>query len=218
MSELPLEHYTRNFVDHTISRRDEHSLLLRNPKCSNFWVTISSTDGGQLAVIGDVGPMVYSGGERGLLDKIAWIGGTDDVGYYVSQKASVGMSPFKVHNYTAEGWKEDVIKVFEGLPAGWGEPGDKKHDDLKSKLTWSNYLASADEDLIHNIGNETSWTVWSELEDFLNECGVEDCHEVIGDIGQRVEPTVLFCWAAVQKAYQLLKTEGAYDAKDSDPK
>lgn len=212
---LPIGQYTKHFDDHEITRRDDMSIFLKRPDEGFFWVTISTTDGGQLIVAGDVGPMVFAYGPKGLLSKISWIGGTEDVGYYVAQKASIGMTPFDVYRYSEDAWEEDVRKMFNDLPKNFGDEGDAVHDRLKKELTWDKYLDSehVDHYLIDGI-RDSNVQVWGELEKFLNSHGIDDCNEVIGDAGKVLDDQVVLCWAAVRKAYQLLQADGAYDTGD----
>ena len=84
------------FTRHQISRSSEGRWLLQRPDPKGGWewnmaAEIIGLVNSALYVGGDVQTMVFAYGPDSPEGLVRWIGGTSDVGYYVRQKASIGM-------------------------------------------------------------------------------------------------------------------------------
>lgn len=87
------------FANHLIRDRDDRSWLCFCPHKdggwnSVYWFEAVVLRGGSLVVGGDIDIMHFAhyGKFENPEQVLRWIGGTDDLGYYVAQKAAIGMN------------------------------------------------------------------------------------------------------------------------------
>jgi hypothetical protein len=202
--------WNKSFENHQILRRDKYSLHLRNTCDGNCWVTISMSDGGDLAVMGDVGPMVFAYTTGSLVRRISWMGQLEEVTGYVCEKARIGMGR-DLAEYDSDEWKTDVISLFGDYIEAAEEAEDPGLEKLKEQLTWEAYESEVDMETAGSVENGGQAYAVRELIEFLESAGCEDAWEGIESIGAVVGQDLGACHAALRRAYLLLEAEGVYE-------
>lgn len=83
------------FTDHEIRGRGEGRWMLQKRREDGSWDWNMAAEvvslAGRLYVGGDVYPVIFGHDNGSARGKVAWLGGTRDVSYYVHQKACIGM-------------------------------------------------------------------------------------------------------------------------------
>lgn len=98
-----LDDAQRAFAEHKICWRGEGRWYLR--KCYAYgegWEStyaaeiIAGRHGGELIVVGDIGPMIFAHGPRDARERLRWMGCCRDLGY-IAQKARIGIGESASH-------------------------------------------------------------------------------------------------------------------------
>lgn len=194
---------TKAFESHQIVERSERSFLLQKPYedgngfRGDMGAEIFVGYWGTIYVGGDIDSCVFAYGPKGVRERIAWMGGTNDVSYYVAQKASIG-----TRNGSGPG-----MKTYDFNEA---------HDDLKQWL---------DDNKGEGEHVKLTETIKQMIEDGIPETHPEmtdalfanhnyDEIEGLLDTGMVVEEKVYYCWAALRKLHQLLQEEEDTDERE----
>jgi hypothetical protein len=115
----------KRFGKHEIVERSDRVFLLQQRHedggwDGNLWTEVFVGFHGAIYVGGDIGPVTFAYGPKDIRQRIAWIGGNNDVSYYVAQKASIGSrrgsgSRHFDENQARKDIHEMVASLFEGL-------------------------------------------------------------------------------------------------------
>lgn len=103
------------FAKHEISERGEGRWILqtRYTKPPEGWDWMMAAEivalRGRLYVGGDISPVIFGCDNGSPRAKVAWMGGTNDVGYYVHQKACIGMGVSAAEGVTDQ-FNEEVAR------------------------------------------------------------------------------------------------------------
>lgn len=185
-----------SFAKHTIVSREPGRFRLAqvDGRGSFGGIDVLVGFGGHLYVGGDTSVVAFAYGPTAPRSRIAWIGGTTDVSYYVLQKARIGLG------YSPQTFDHGVAR-FE-LAELVNEIGDAIEDDGEShgfsSLAEMGPLVSVLESFHSGVD---AATLHEELADLLVD-GWE-----YGDIGMVPAPRVYFAWAAVRRLHLILFAE-----------
>lgn len=175
----------------------EHQILERGP---GYWICGRSPGSGQykfevrsllfgaLYVGGDIDHMIFAqytdspDPER----KLRWIGGHNDIGYYVAQKAAIGMGDGK------SVWTYHHPAVIEAYREALEDP------DLTEEQTEA--LNTAIESTAAHEDRE-------EVIRALYEGGAFHPHDIDTQAGKVPSPRLVYAWQAVKKVVELLDAE-----------
>lgn len=147
--------------------------------------------GGRLFVGGDIDDCTfayYSGGQKQgspewHLAKLRWMGCCDDLGYYVAQKAVIGIGDRPL----VQGWAAEVAE-----------------DELREYLAepdWSEQNRAALQEALSDIAHgATQDEVYQTLHDNMSDGGID----VIGSLGIVTSPRVVYAWAAMRRLCELI--------------
>ena len=204
MPQLPDEHYQSTFQDHVIVREDAMSLRLKRPGTVCCSVTIAVDDLGNLSVIGDIGGCIFGRGPRNLHSAISWMGSRSLRCGYALEKASIGMGGRQeVLTFDPEDFESDVKALFQEM---LGDGYAKNEPAVQSKLCWSEFNNE------HSLELDAQSRVeaYRAIVEYLEDLGLADAFEYVGDAGLSQSANMLFSLAALQKAYALLDERGVY--------
>lgn len=175
----------------------EHQILTRGP---GYWICgrspgsnlykfeVRSLLFGALYVGGDIDHMIFAqytdspDPER----KLRWIGEHTDIGYYVAQKAAIGMGDDK------SVWAYDRPAMIEAYREALKDP------DLTEEQTEA--LNAAIESTAAHVARE-------EVIRALYESGAFHPHDVNTQAGKVPSPRLIYAWQAVKKVVELLDAE-----------
>jgi hypothetical protein len=132
------ERARKSFEHHVIRSRDDRSWVCQRPYTdekggwdSTFWFEAIVLAGGELYVHGDIDGMHFAhyGKHETKEEVLRWMGETRDLGYYVAQKARIGMG--SVANQCVESvdegvWLDDALQHVEerARQRAWDAPSD----------------------------------------------------------------------------------------------
>lgn len=187
----------RAFSGHQIAHRTEgrYRLAPTQNVCPGFGsVDVLLGFSGALYVGGDTSTVAFAYGPEDYRARIAWIGGTNDVGYYVTQKAEIG---------TRSGigvW----AKVFD--------PAVATHE--LAELIEERVALLEDHELDPSEVDALTDLLESDLSEY-DEGGAmfarELCERIDDgwefEIGMVTRPSIYFAWAAVRRLHLLLLAE-----------
>lgn len=195
--EQPPEYWAEGFALHQITRQDERTLELRNPKDPNNWYTIAIDDDGQIVALGDNTSVIF-GFKRTdtLAQRIAWIGSHETADPYVIEKARHGSPTQKLTTANAETFEADVREYFADLIA----EGDYTKW-IEQQLTWDEFPIPCR--AIEALEHDNYWAI-SELGDHLSEIGCKQETEDYHALGQRTNGDVERAHAVLRRAHLLL--------------
>lgn len=184
-----------------IARRDKDGRLT-----NIHYAEIVSLWGGRIYVGGDIDDCVfaYYGDHPDHRSKLRWMGRCNDVGYYVRQKASIGLSDGGklVDEFDAQVAEDDLDfhmnEMIASLDPTQVEEGDAQ--DIKEVFERA-------KELVHDDPHELRTYLYNELHD-------SDAWEWLGELGNIVSHRVIYAWAALRRLCELLDAE---DAKVKEP-
>jgi hypothetical protein len=169
----------------------------------HFATEVISLWGGRLYVGGDIDDCTfayYSGGHpqdtvEWHLAKLRWMGLNDDLGYYVVQKAAIGMTD---GNRLTRAWNYKVAvhqlkEYLEEDDADWSE---RNKDALQEAF-----------DLAEQGGDEHE--VYEALS-HMSDGGID----IIGYVGQVTASRVIFAWAACHRLCELIAEKDNTEVAD----
>lgn len=189
----------QTFATHVFRFRDDehHHWVLGRPP-GDGWGNAYSAEivalrFGMLYVGGDIDTVVFGQANARGVELVRWIGGTEDVGYYVLQKASIGMGDTYRHLTTSWSWEACEVDVRE--LAG-------QVDDERLSKAISSLLEAVDE-----VGEPEG------REAFLNAAYDAlaahdenmDAMGCFGDLGVRIAWRVVYAHAALRRLLELLQ-------------
>jgi hypothetical protein len=189
------------FKDHEIvDTKDGHWRIMKRDKDGHLtnihYAEIVSLWGGRLFVGGDIDDCVfaYYGDYSDHLSKLRWIGKTNDVSYYVRQKASMGLTDngHLVNEYDEDVASSDLDDHLETELEGTGRDPEKE-ENLRSIFSQAKEMAYDPVEMRTYLSDE------------LNDC---DCWEWLYTIGVVVSMRVIYAWAAVRRLCELLEQKG----------
>lgn len=209
------------FEEHQIRHRDERMYLLQRPHKNGLWESNFSVEvfcgwHGTIYVGGDIDATVYAYGPTDVRARIAWIGGTEDVGYYVAQKASIGSGRF---GSESEFDREEAISELRDMLRSFKEEYKEEHELDEDCDFYDDHpgVAGMFNGLIRRISDDRiqdSGHLYCELSDAVDMIDPHDIHGYHGqfveeryDIGSVVAPHVYYSWAALRKLHHLLLEE-----------
>ena len=160
--------------------------------------------GGRLYVGGDIDDCTfayYSGGHTQdtaawHLAKLRWMGEDDDLGYYVVQKAAVGMTD---GNRLTKVWDSDVA-LYD------------LNDYIRSASDEEDKFKAAMQEAINVVrqgGDEREMCEC--LASALDDGGVD----ILGSIGMVTAPRVIYAWAAMHRLCELIREKDEVATKES---
>lgn len=158
--------------------------------CGNMATEIVSLWGGRLYAGGDSPTCIfayYSGAAEADTaawheDKLCWMGRHNDVGYYVAQKASIGMSNEFVHQWDSDVAAHDLQELLDDEDYEWSE---------EEKEALQEAVGAARR-------GDHEYSILSGLHSALYDT------ECLSNIGRIVNPSVVYAWAACRKLCDLL--------------
>jgi hypothetical protein len=185
----------QTFAAHEITHRDERSVVLQKRYKdgafrSEYAAEIVAGRFGYLIVTGDINTMVFGRQGGTLRARLGWIGGHDNIGYYVRQKAVLGTDAAEmVDRFVPELAADLRDHLLEDLDEG--EPGD-----AAAAARIREAFESADPDdpdsIIERLGEAGLCDAW-EYREWLT--------------GPRER--VYFAWAACRRAAELIDAADA---------
>jgi hypothetical protein len=183
------------FQNHVIRKREgERCFLLQSPHKDGGWEGNMAAEiflgfMSYIYVGGDIDGLIFGHGPQNIRQRIAWMGGTEDVSYYVRQKAAIGMSGRGV----IDTWDSDlaVAEVRSYLADFHGE----EYADLREAV--EDVLSNRPgcyEELYQNLSDAIPSSHNSFLDDF-------------GAVGYVTSHRVYCCWGAIRRLHLLLYEE-----------
>jgi len=173
------------FVKHVITKTSDRRWLIQRlyddgkPDWT-YAAEIICTEGNGIFVGGDIYPMIFAYGPKDPVERLYWMGTSTDIGYYVAQKAAIGMG-----RRITEEWNSDVA-----------------HFEVKK------HMAAAPEDypILDQDAFEDAMQT-SDHESFMDymvkACG-NAVYEWIDNVGMVLTGTVICAHAAITRLCELL--------------
>jgi hypothetical protein len=192
------------FAQHQIRTTwsDRQWSLMRWDKANGRWegnhgCDIVVTSWRQIVVAGDIGPMVFAYGSGSPRVTIAWMGGCEDIEYYVEQKARIGMgSESSVAEYAPDVAREDLDQLIETFKENYGEEAEDAN------------VAG----LVELVSEAKEWHLYddSRLRDYLYD-NAGEFHNFLFDgglsIGMVPSGRLIYCHAAIRRLHELLSAQ-----------
>lgn len=167
---------------------------------------IVSLWGGRLYVGGDIDDCVfaYYGDHPDHLSKLRWMGRCNDVGYYVRQKATVGLTDGGklVDEFDARVATEDLDFHMQGML-----------EDIQARATTAEDSGEGEARDIQDIFAQAKLFLEDphDMRAYLyRELKDNDAWEWLGTIGNIVSYRVVYAWAAVRRLCELLDEKDAH--------
>ncbi len=162
---------------------------------SAYACNIIVTTGGQLAVVGDIGPMVFAYGSGSPESVVSWMGEHSDLGYYVAQKAHIGMGGAQeMYDVDiAEQELDDLLDEYMGY-SGEGDDSDG-YRALKEVVEDAKqfYVGDGQQRLLAYLYEN----LHGNLHSFVFDDGC--------NIGMVESTSLIYCHAAVARLHSLLE-------------
>jgi len=175
------------FEGHVLRASEERHWSIGRPGTGVYFAEVFA-GAAHLYVGGDIDTVAFGyyldGGDP--LAMLRWIGCTDDVGWYIKQKAGIGLSD---SGRLTEGYDDEVARSELGMLLR----EDLEDPDAPGAGKRIRMLQEA-MDYTHDE---------VELRGFLYE--ETDDPELASDIGQVCSPRVVYAWAAVRRLCELLE-------------
>lgn len=174
------------FENHVLTKESDRSWLLQiihkdgKPDWT-YAAEIICLEGGSIYVGGDIGSMIFSYGPKDPLERLRWLGHCTDIGYYVVQKARIGMGD----DHFVEEWDSDVARY---------EVKERMKDDPETYVV-------KDEDYLTNALDAEDR---SEFMDCLAKAFGSNAWEWIGETGMVTTWRVTHAHAAIARLCQIL--------------
>lgn len=176
------------FSRHAITKHDDRRWLLQRMHADGKpeWVyaaEIIVLEGGSLYVGGDIDHVVFACGPHDPMARLRWIGECRDLGWYVAQKARIGMGG------------RDGVDVWDGAIAA---------QELRRWLR-ENPEELEDPDALDDACGA------DERNDFydaaIRAIREGDAHEIVGPMGEVLAPRVIYAHAALARLCELLRQQ-----------
>jgi hypothetical protein len=180
------------FDDHEIRDRTSRGYLVQQRRKDGGWTFDMAAEVfvgfmNYIYVGGDIDGLIFGHGPNDPRERIAWIGGCNDVSYYIHQKASIGTRSAKT---VATIWDPAIAAACVR---------DRLHEETDDELR-----EAVEEVLSHELEsfdmmyNDLSNAIPAQYHSFLDD---------FWDVGYVVAPRVYYCWAAVRRLHLLLLEE-----------
>lgn len=172
-----------SFKNHVIFSRTENSVVIKSRDIDRFTnvfgTEIMCGHYHYLTVIGDCDTVVFGHHGGSLLERITWIGAGQDVSYYVSQKARIGMT----------------LPLIDFVPEFVSE--------LKNDLIEETTECGRDPQHIIDAFDEAELHIPESVIDALINAGYTDAWEYFESMHGPCT-RIYYAWAACRRAYELL--------------
>ncbi len=153
---------------------------------SSYSTEIYCTHNGQIMVCGDIDPCIFAYGPQDPKTRVRWMGKNPDIGYYVLQKASIGMARSMTK------WADDVARA-------------QIKDALEDNTFYD--LSDTDRTVLHeSLERMEDQRQWQEfLWDSKDGC---DLMGSFGSFGEVPDPAVIYAHAALARLCAIWELEG----------
>lgn len=109
----------KEMKDHKITSRTDRSWVCKTDGESNFWFEAIVVSAGSLMVHGDISCVLFSQCRHSDPESVLrWMGETDDLCYYVMQKATIGMAPGRselLESFNEGVWWHEALRYLEDV-------------------------------------------------------------------------------------------------------
>ncbi len=135
----------KHFERHRIRSRDDRSWLVMQPYRdtneweSNFWFEVIALKGAKLLLHGDIDHVLFAYGDRDSSPErlLRWMGSHNDLAYYVTQKAAIGMggrggADLCLESLDERVWLDAALGHIEDANPGLDAPLDPNHLDFEA--------------------------------------------------------------------------------------
>ena len=181
------------FATHLLCKAGDRWWFLRRTRSTAYAASVFADFHSSLVVSGDIDTCAFAYGPEDLHKRLAWIGKTDDVEYYVHQKAAIGMTDgpggraFSFDPDVAKAQLLDLADEFVQNGYADGDPGPVALREIANNLV-EQYSST---DLI-------AAAIYEQSDQYLMEA-------LPGNLGATVSSRVFYAWAAVRRLCELLK-------------
>jgi hypothetical protein len=190
------------FERHTITKRSEHRWLLQRAYEDGKldWTMaaeVIALEEPAVYVGGDIDHVIFGYGPRDAVARLRWMGECKDLGYYVAQKARIGMGGRGDGDVT-KAWILDVAE--EEFKAHVAENADY-YDGESPDDVWDRVGADDQREFLENYRDSFP----------------DDDMEGIYNMGEVLAPRVIYAHAALARLCVLLRAEEAAEKPSSPP-